>query len=265
MAYGLTPYDKKRYKQSKKRRRQAYFEEKTGRIIPAANRKRNIFIFIISLLVTAGMIVGFCFAVNYYTEQGKVSDKNTQNSQKEIFLSVVNKRNPLGSDYKPETVKIQGIEVAKIAETDLEKMFREAEKQGVKIVLTKGYISFEEQQSLYEKRLAQYLANPDYTEVRAEATAANEVPPGGMSEAQTGLVLEFSVQDSTAQQWLENNCVYYGFVLRYPNNKKAITLKDYNPSVFRYTGVENALKMRSFDMSIEEYSEYIEAQLDSLQ
>jgi D-alanyl-D-alanine carboxypeptidase len=265
MAYGLTPYDKKRYKQSKKRRRQAYFEEKTGKIIPAANRKRNIIILIISLLLTAGMIVGFCFAVNYYTEQGKVADKNTQNSQKEIFLSVVNKRKPLEKDYVPDTVKVQGTEVAQVVKTDLENMLKDAEKQGIKISLTGGYISFEEQQSMYEERFAQYLANPDYTEVRAEAAAANEIPPGGMSESQTGLLFEFKSENSTAQQWLENNCVYYGFVLRYPKNKKTITSKEYNPSLFRYTGAENALKMRSFDMCLEEYNEYIQAQLDSLQ
>ncbi len=262
MAYGLTPYDKKRYKQSKRRRRQAYFQEKTGRIIPAYNRKRNIFILIIALLLTAGLIVGFCFAVNYYSEQGKIIDDEIQISQEEILLSVVNKRNPLESDYVPETVKVQGVEIAQVAVTDLEEMLKEANAQGYKITLVSGYVSFEKQQSMYEEKLAQYLQNPDYTEVRAEAAAANEVPPAGMSEAQTGLLLELNAEDSAAQQWLENNCVYYGFVLRYPKNKKEITSKEYNPSLFRYTGVENALKMRSYDMCLDEYDEYIEAQLD---
>ena len=262
MAYGLTPYDKKRYKQSKRRRRQAYFQEKTGRIIPAYNRKRNIFILIISLLLTAGLIIGFCLAVNYYSEQGKITENEPKISQEEILLSVVNKRNTLESDYVPETVEIQDIKVARVASTDLEKILKEADAQGHKITLASGYISFEQQQSLYEEKLTEYLANPNYTEVRAEAAASNEVPPGGMSEAQTGLLLELVAEDSAAQQWLENNCVYYGFVLRYPENKKEITSKEYNPSLFRYTGVENALKMRSYDMCLDEYDEYIKAQSD---
>lgn len=260
MAYGLTPYDKKRYKQSKKRRRQAYFEEKTGRIIPAANRKRNILILSISLLITAGVIVGYVFAVNFYSERGKIKDNEAEISQEEILLSVVNKRNPLESNYVPVTVKVQGTEVAQIAATNLEDMLKEAKNQGHKITIESGYVSFENQQRMYEEKLAEYLQNPDYTEVRAEAAASNEVPQGGMSEAQTGLLAGFNAEDSAAQQWLENNCVYYGFVLRYPKNKKEITSKEYNPSLFRYTGTENALKMRSYDMCLEEYDEYIDAQ-----
>ena len=262
MAYGLTPYDKKRYKQSKRRRRQAYYEEKTGRIIPASTKKRNIFILIITLLLTAGLIIGFSFAISLYSGQKKTSYSEKQISQKEILLSVINKRNPLQNDYVPVTARVSKVEVAQITATDLEAMLKDAEKQGYEITLTSGYVSYEQQQSMYEEKLAQYLQSSDYTEVRAEAAAASEEPPGGMSEAQTGLLLEINAEDSAAQQWLENNCVYYGFVLRYPENKKEITSKEYNPSLFRYTGVENALKMRSYDMCLDEYNEYIEAQQD---
>ena len=260
MAYGLTPYDKKRYKQSKKRRRQAYYEEKTGRIIPASNRKRKVFIFMLSLLITTGAVVGLWFAVKYFITNGSIADTDFQNSNKEILLSVVNKRDPLESSFVPETQTVNDIEVAEVAATDLEEMLEAAANQNITLALKSGYVSYEEQQVLYENKLAEYQSNPDFTQVRAEAAAANEVPPGGMSESQTGLLVEFDVTDDEERQWLENNCVYYGFVLRYPKNKEEITSKEYNASLYRYTGKENSVKMRSFGMCLEEYNEYISAQ-----
>ena len=37
MSGGFTPFDKNSYKESKRRRKQALIEEKTGRILPVSN------------------------------------------------------------------------------------------------------------------------------------------------------------------------------------------------------------------------------------
>lgn len=58
--------------------------------------------------------------------------------------------------------------------------------------------------------------------------------------------------DNNLYLWLKNNSYNYGFVLRYPNAKSDLTKVENQFGVFRYVGVENALKMVEEDKVIEE-------------
>ena len=49
----------------------------------------------------------------------------------------------------------------------------------------------------------------------------------------------------------------YGFILRYPTNKKEITKVNYEPWHYRYVGIENAKFMKEKDFCLEEYIEYL--------
>ena len=91
----------------------------------------------------------------------------------------------------------------------------QSRESGVEIKLVSSYVSFDEQETLYHEKLSEFLSNPEYTEVRAQAAAQKLVPKGGCSEAQTGLLIGFDVSNKKTSAFIERECINYGFVQRY--------------------------------------------------
>ena len=139
-----------------------------------------------------------------------------------------------------------------------------AENDGIGLQISSGYISFEEQNKLYEEMYNSIKEQNNVTSIKAESSTVKIVPKAGQSEAQTGLIVVFSdseekdFEKSKSCLWLRENAVEYGFVLRYPKDKEDLTFMTYNPSTYRFVGKNNALKMRIFGMCMEEYREYTE-------
>ena len=142
----------------------------------------------------------------------------------------------------------------------LENMIDDAQKQGIELTVTQAYVSYDEQAKLYQQKLTELMNSYNYTEVRAEAEARKLVPMAGESEFQTGMLIRFDVSDSKVSSYLERNCVKYGFILRFPEDKESITLITAGNSVYRYVGKVNAVNMRSYNMCLEEYCDYLEVQ-----
>jgi D-alanyl-D-alanine carboxypeptidase len=78
----------------------------------------------------------------------------------------------------------------------------------------------------------------------------------GFSEHQTGLaidvgpesgtcVLEVCFADTPEGQWVRDNAHRFGFILRYPADKHAVTGYQFEPWHLRYVGVELAAEMRT--------------------
>jgi D-alanyl-D-alanine carboxypeptidase len=86
----------------------------------------------------------------------------------------------------------------------------------------------------------------------------------GYSEHQTGLAVDFAARGVSTLQvsfaktkagiWLAANAYRYGFVLRYPSGKTAITGYSFEPWHFRYVGVEVATAMH--DQNIQTLEEF---------
>ena len=72
--------------------------------------------------------------------------------------------------------------------------------------------------------------------------------------------IEFDISDDSAAAFLERDCVKYGFVRRYTEEKEDITKIKPSRSLYRYVSKEHAVKLRSFGMCLEEYEEYLSAQ-----
>ena len=53
--------------------------------------------------------------------------------------------------------------------------------------------------------------------------------------------------------WLRENCWEYGFIIRYPADKTAITGISYEPWHIRYVGTEHSIIMRNENLCLEEY------------
>lgn len=258
MSDSLTPYDKKAYRESKRRRKQALKADKTGRIMPFSTKKRRIIIsiFMIALLILASAVGYFAFS-NF--DKGK--NENIYSSdeiEENELLMIVNQSKPLEDSYVPPLKNFDGFEVNALMLNSIKEMFDSAYSDGVELKIISAYIPFDKQQQMYEQKLEELLSNPDYTRVRAESEAKRTVPKGGNSEFQTGLLVDFDVTDVKVSEWLERNCVKYGFILRYPEGSEDICNHIASDSIYRYVGSENAANIRSYNMLLEEYKSYLE-------
>ena len=68
--------------------------------------------------------------------------------------------------------------------------------------------------------------------------------------------LSFSFGETATGKWIANHCVEYGFILRYPKDKEAITGYMYEPWHVRYVGTELAQELYLGDgnfLTLEEY------------
>ncbi|MFR3322369.1 MAG: M15 family metallopeptidase [Lachnospiraceae bacterium] len=64
-------------------------------------------------------------------------------------------------------------------------------------------------------------------------------------------ILDGGQEQTPENQWLQENCGRYGFILRYPEGKEAVTDIHYESWHFRYVGVEAAQKIMSRGSTLE--------------
>lgn len=130
------------------------------------------------------------------------------------------------------------------------KAFAEMVRAGVgeevnRFAITSGYRNHAEQKALYQQMGSDYAL------------------PAGFSEHNTGLALDIGSTRGNMDQapegmWLRKNAWKYGFVLRYPKDKVAITGIQYEPWHFRYVGLPHSAIMQQKGMVLEEYWDYVE-------
>lgn len=126
------------------------------------------------------------------------------------------------------------------------------------------YRSGETQQQYFDAEVAEWKAK-GYSASEAETMAATQVVRPGTSEHQTGLAVDIlgsgytsreeAFEGSEAFAWLKAHCAEYGFILRYPKGKEAVTGMDYEPWHFRYVGREYAEEIMSRGITLEEFLE----------
>ncbi|MBQ1507151.1 MAG: M15 family metallopeptidase [Ruminococcus sp.] len=256
----MTKEEKKLYRSSKKRRKQAVIAAETGRIVPIkSGRKRLILILFVAFpLIIAAAIAAACFLLKPGDDRFEAAKKAPEQNQ--MLLRVVNRSNPLDSHFVPELTEASGVKISPDMADSLEKMLEAAKQSGIELKLVSGYISYDEQDVLYKDKLKELRQNSDFSEVRAQAQTAKLVPRAGESEAQTGLLVGFDVSDERAETFLERDCVKYGFVRRYTEEKEDITRMTANRSLYRFVSEEHAVKLRAFGMCLEEYENYLAVQ-----
>ena len=178
---------------------------------------------------------------------------------------LVNKDNWLLKDYEsydlvrpkveflPDTLefsKLMRYDAAKA----LEKLFSRAKKAGVKLYAASGFRSFKRQREIFKN---------NYGKDGEKANKYSARP--GQSEHQTGLAMDVtcsevnydlneSFENTLAYKWLQNNMHNFGFILRYPKNKEAITGYIFEPWHLRYVGKDIAKKLYEEDITLEEYT-----------
>jgi len=140
------------------------------------------------------------------------------------------------------------------AENALAEMFEAAQEAGIRLFLKSGHRNYKTQATIYENYKERY------------GTDDGTVAPAGASEHQTGLScdmlnLEYGKRDNMTPDfsetieaiWMKENCAEYGFILRYPENKKEITQTIFEPWHFRYVGKDVAGHVMRSGMCFEEF------------
>jgi D-alanyl-D-alanine carboxypeptidase len=129
-----------------------------------------------------------------------------------------------------------------------------AESNNYDVFVKNAYRSLADQQSLYDARVAAY----------GEDNAKKYLAQPGYSEHHTGLCFDLGIytDDGTSYEldgksgyadWFSDNCAKYGFVLRYPSAKSAITGVTGETWHFRYVGQAHAETMNALGLCLEEY------------
>ena len=179
-------------------------------------------------------------------------------------LLLVNPWNAVPEDYAVSLVSIgDGESVDQRCYGDLMQMLDDCTVYGnAQPYVCSSYRTNDTQTRLYENKVDRLIAQ-GYSPSDARTEAAKAVAIPGTSEHQLGLavdivdlryqVLDAGQEDTATQQWLMQNSWKYGFILRYPNDKTAVTGIIYEPWHYRYVGRENAKAIYESGLCLEEY------------
>lgn len=191
---------------------------------------------------------------------------NYQIMEPDDLLVLVKHGFGVSSDYVPDDLVSTNIMVSdsnpdprlrKEAAEALEKMAEDASKEGYTLAINSAYRSYEDQQAVYDEYFTMY--DP--------VTAASLVAVPGYSEHQLGLSVDLTCKDvidgvygvfgdSPDYDWTIAHAHEYGFILRYPEDKTAITGTANEPWHYRYVGVEAATEIYENGWTLEEYIQH---------
>lgn len=178
-------------------------------------------------------------------------------------------KRPLPANYMPQNLTPVTLPAAPTdteiklqldAKKGLEQLFATADTEEYPLIITSAYRSAEYQQKLLD----------NYVAKDGEALANEYVEKPGASEHQTGLAVDVAYRTTACQadiekcsvgpltaDWLAANAPKYGFIIRYPDDKQAITGKGYEPWHLRYIG-KDAATLAASGLSFEEFVQKVE-------
>lgn len=130
----------------------------------------------------------------------------------------------------------------------LNKMCSAAAEDNIYLYSVSGYRSYSLQNDIYNGFKAE----------RGEENADKVSARPGHSEHQTGLAFDINTTSyafvgTPEAKWLADHCCEYGFVIRYPEGKEAVTGYSYEPWHVRYLGKDLAEKLVKSGLTLEEY------------
>ena len=220
-------------------------------------------------LLSAGWITIGGFNYYFQADGSPAQGKVTIDGRKHTFASngqeliLVNPWNHVPDGYTVELTAINDDhKIASCAYQDFLEMMEACEDAGNQPAVCSSYRTQEYQENLFQKRVDRYIED-GYSEAEAAKLAGTSVAIPGTSEHQLGLALDivdnrnWNLDESQAkmptQKWLMENSWRYGWILRYPDEKSAITGIIYEPWHYRYVGREVAAEIHELGICLEEY------------
>jgi len=151
-----------------------------------------------------------------------------------------------------------------------EKLADAAKAAGHPLVLVSAYRSVAYQEEIFNPNVNTLMSHGHTKEEAIRITKLTFTEPG-YSEHHTGLAVDVVDQnwyqnhtgellnegfgDTEGGKWLQAHAREYGFIIRYPKGKHAITQIDYEPWHLRYVGVEVAIYIEEQELTFEEFLE----------
>ena len=209
--------------------------------------------------------------VNGVDEKIEDADNNEDNNSVRVVVNptstavLVNKHFTLPESYAPSDLvypdvpfifneKIEKRMLRREAAEALKQLVAGAKADGIYIAGVSGYRSYATQKALFNA----YVEKDGIEKARTYSA----VP--GTSEHETGLAIDVSgstgrcaaqdcFADTKEATWLAKHSAEYGFIIRYPKGKEAITGYQYEPWHIRYVGKKVAQEINNQGSTLEEY------------
>lgn len=178
-------------------------------------------------------------------EENTTIDRPAESSTSHSGILIVNKKNALSSDYNPGENGEAG--------RALRSLIVDMQVEGLDVSSNySGFRSYQSQADIYNY----------YVSIYGQSETDKFSARPGHSEHQTGLAFDLlngsgnligdGSSDLAQIAWLEANAYKYGFIIRYPKGKQAITGYQYEPWHLRYVG-SLANDIHFSGLTLEEY------------
>ncbi len=191
------------------------------------------------------------------------------NADNKWAMFLVNKQNPLPKNYDSmiETELVYEGDrdgyVDKRAAKYAKDMFAAALEDGIDLWVVSSYRTIDYQQQNFDRSVQQRMDN-GMTYDDAYADTLREVAMPGESEHNAGLAMDImsveytsmddaGFENTKAFEWLDKHAAEYGFILRYPKDKEAVTEIIYEPWHYRFVGIYYANEIKESGLCLEEY------------
>ncbi|MCQ2580151.1 MAG: M15 family metallopeptidase [Treponemataceae bacterium] len=177
----------------------------------------------------------------------------------DYLLTLVDKRHFLSQDYKPEdlvalkannhyAINRNDLSLRLPVEKALQVMSDAAAKDGVSVLVSSTFRSYEYQKNLYARNVKQL----------GQAVADRESAKPGTSQHQLGTAIDFGsitddFIDTKLGKWLAKNGMKYGFSLSFPDGYEDVTGYRYECWHYRYIGVEACKMQQKWFGNIQQY------------
>lgn len=175
-------------------------------------------------------------------------------------LAIINTKYPLPDSYAPtlsNAISGSNIQLDSRVSERYGEMYAAAKLSGCVLTPYSGYHSYALQETTYNRKVNFYV-NQGISAEEANQKASAQVLPAGCSEHNAGLAMDIVSASSDfintkEYKWLCENAHNYGFILRYPEDKTAITGMNFEPWHWRYVGTQAAKEMKEKNQCLEEY------------
>ena len=125
------------------------------------------------------------------------------------------------------------------------------------LLLYSGHRTLADQQRIWDSNMASY--GEEYTNTYVAVPGHSEHHTGYACDLgfYTDDGLSIPLVDHEFGTWVWDHCTEYGYVLRYPEDKKNLTGIGHEQWHFRYVGLAHAYAMDALDLCMEEYIDHL--------
>jgi D-alanyl-D-alanine carboxypeptidase len=232
---------------------------------PKISIKLAVIFFVITLI--------FFSIISRIQSDSNSTNKNSKNFNTQKYSTdeavslwaIVNKGRSLPSTYAPSDLVAPNVtlrlpasdpemQVRQQAASAMQKMFQDADKQNIHLMLSSGYRSYALQQTVYGSNVS--------SDGQQNADVSSAKP--GHSEHQTGLAadieptsrdceVQLCFADTAEGKWLATNSYKYGFIIRYQKDQEKLTGYEYEPWHVRYVGTDLSQQIKATNKTLEQF------------